>query len=74
VKYWECFAPTFDNLNGMLKASQWDVKNTITPNDEAHPTGSMGLKNIRDCMAGNKNCKELDSCLAGVIAGGVFPE
>jgi len=68
-----CLLPTFDNLNGMLQASRGDIRNTLTPQDYQNPSASQGLNNIQKCAAGNQNCKELDDCLAGVVAGGMFP-
>jgi RHS repeat-associated protein len=72
--YANCLLPTFDNAACLTKASQNDVRNTITPNDLQNPSASLGLKNFQDAVAGNGNCgKQLQDCLAGVVAGGILP-
>ncbi len=72
--YYYCLKPTFDNSESINRASGNNVSNTITNKDLENPTGSLGLKNVRDCMAGNPNCgKQLEDCLSGLVAGGIFP-
>jgi hypothetical protein len=70
--YYYCISTTFDNLDSLSQAKQGMPR--PTQDDLEHPTNSQGLKQIRDCVAGNKNCgKELEDCLAGLVSGGIFP-
>jgi RHS repeat-associated protein len=72
--YYYCISTTFNNAEGLNRACRNNVANTITNNDLENPTGSLGLKNFRDAVAGNENCgKKLEDCLAGVLAGGILP-
>ena len=74
VTYWLCAVTSLDNSTSINKASNYDVTKTLFDNDFEHPTASLGLKNVQDCVAGNKNCDEdLKKCLAGLIAGGILP-
>jgi RHS repeat-associated protein len=72
--YYYCLKPTFDNSQSLNQASNNNVANTITNNDLEHPSASLGFKNVSDCLAGNPNCgKQLEDCLSGIVAGGIFP-
>jgi hypothetical protein len=49
--------------------TQDDLENT-TQNEGA----SHGAHQIKQCIAGNENCKKvLDDCLKGLLSGGIFP-
>ncbi len=70
--YYLCIETTFDNLESLSQAKQGMPR--PTPDDLAHPTNSQELQQIRDCVAGNKNCgKPLEDCLDGLASGGILP-
>ncbi|SRR6266403_1633153 len=72
--YINCIQPTFGNASGLLQGSRGDIRNTLTQDDYEHPKASQGLNILQKCAAGNPNCgKQLEDCLSGIVAGGIFP-
>ncbi len=74
--YYYCISTTFDNLDGISQASQGIPR--YTPDELANPSqnegASHGAHQIKQCIAGNENCKKaLEDCLAGVLSGGILP-
>lgn len=74
--YYYCISTTFDNLDSISQASQGMPR--YTQDELENPTqnegASHGAHQIKQCIAGNENCKKvLDDCLKGLLSGGIFP-